>query len=42
MNKNYNLKLADFGLASLKEETAYHSQTKSGAVGTYNWLGVLF
>jgi len=40
MDKNYNLKLADFGLASLKEETAMKTQTMTHAVGSYNWFGM--
>jgi len=41
MDKNYNLKLADFGLASLKDDTD-QSSTHSQAVGSRNWLGMLF
>ena len=40
IDKNYNLKLADFGLASLKDETTTKSQTKTGFIGTSNWLGI--
>lgn len=41
IDKNYNLKLSDFGLASLKEKggTTFSSESTKHAVGSVYWFG---